>query len=59
MDFNIARDRVREMNKSGDGLAIYYLRNFDSGNDENNANFYGYIDEFDGIGIFINTLKSR
>ena len=35
MDFNIGRDKVKEMNKSGDGLGIYYLRNFDSGNPDN------------------------
>ena len=58
MDFNIGRDKVKEMNKSGDGMAMYYLRNFDSGNPDNNQNFFGYQDEFDGIGIFINTLQS-
>ena len=33
LDFNIGRDKVKELGKSGDGLAIYYLRNFDSGDD--------------------------
>lgn len=56
MDFNIGRDKVKEMNKSGEGMAIYYLRNFDSGNPDINQNFYGFQDDFDGIGIFINTL---
>ena len=25
MDFKIGRDKVKEMNKSGDGMAVYYL----------------------------------
>jgi len=40
-------------------MAIYYLRNFDSGNPDNNKNFFGYLDEFDGLGIFINSLMSN
>ena len=31
LDFNIGRDKVKETNQSGEGLGIYYLRNFDSG----------------------------
>ena len=36
LDFNIGREKVKELNKSGDGLGIYYLRNFDSGNPDMN-----------------------
>jgi len=36
MDFKIGRDKVIELHKSGDGLSIYYLRNFDSGNPDIN-----------------------
>ena len=56
MDFKIGRDKVKEMNKTGEGMAVYYLQNFDSGNEQNTQNMYGYIDEFDGIGVFINTV---
>ena len=59
MDFNIGRDKVKEMGKSGEGMAIYYLRNFDSGNPDINQNFYGFQDDFDGVGIFINTLQTQ
>ena len=58
MDFNIGRDKVKELNKSGEGLAIYYLRNFDSENPDINQNFFGYLDDFDGVGIFINTMQT-
>jgi len=44
------------LGKSGEGFSIYYLRNFDSGDPAINANFYGFVDNFDGIGIFVNTL---
>ena len=59
MDFTIGRDKVKEMNKNGDGLSVYYLRHFDSGNPNNSENFYGHVDDFDGIGIFINTLQTE
>lgn len=59
IDFNIGRDKVKDLGKSGDGLGIYYLRNFDQSNPEINTNFYGFIDDFDGIGVFINTLQTR
>lgn len=59
IDFNIGRDKVKDLGKSGDGFGIYYLRNFDQGNPEINTNFYGFIDDFDGIGVFINTLQTR
>lgn len=36
VDFNIGRDKVRELNKAGDGFAIYYLKNIDSGHPEIN-----------------------
>ena len=36
LDFNIGRAKTKETNKSGDGLAIYYLRNFDSRDPEIN-----------------------
>ena len=58
LDFNIGRDKVKEMNKSGEGFSIYYLRNFDAGNPDINENFYGFVDDFDGLGIFINTMAS-
>ena len=56
IDFNIGRDKAPEHGHSGEGLAIYYLRNFDGGDPDINQNFYGFVDEFDGIGIFINTM---
>jgi len=59
LDFNIGREKVKELNKSGDGLGIYYLRNFDSGSPEINSNFYGFIDDFDGVGFFINTMQTQ
>ena len=59
LDFNIGRDKVKEMNKSGEGFAIHYLRNMDSGNPDINSNFYGFQDDFDGIGIFINTIQTQ
>ena len=59
LDFNIGRDKVKDLGKSGDGMAIYYLRNFDNGNPDINQNFYGHVDDFDGIGVFINTLQTR
>ena len=36
-------------------MGIYYLKYIDD--DESSlSNFYGYRDDFDGYGIFINTL---
>ena len=59
LDFNIGRDKIKDLNQAGDGLAIHYLRNFDSSDPEINQNFYGFIDTFDGVGIFVNTVQSR
>ena len=36
LDFNIGRDKVKEMNKSGEGFAIYYVRDIDGSNNEQN-----------------------
>ena len=47
------------MNKSGEGFAIYYVRSIDSTNPDINENFYGFVDDFDGIGIFVNTLQTK
>ena len=58
LDFNIGRDKIKELNQAGEGMAIYYLRNFDSADPQINENFYGFIDNFDGIGIFVNTVQT-
>ena len=59
IDFNIGRDKVKELNNSGEGFAIYYVRDFDAGNPDITENFFGFIDDFDGIGIFVNSLQSK
>ena len=42
--------------RAGDGMAIYYLKYVDDEDGSSLKNFYGYKDEFDGYGVFINTL---
>ena len=36
IDFNIGRDKVKELNNSGEGFAIYYVKDFDAGNPGSN-----------------------
>jgi len=57
IDFKIGREKTKEFNRGGEGFAIYYLRNFDAGNPDILNNFYGFTDEYDGVGIFINTAN--
>ena len=55
IDFSIRRDKVNDQLRAGDGMGIYYLKYIDD-DDSSLNNFYGYRDDFDGYGIFINTL---
>lgn len=57
LDFNIGREKVKELDKAGDGLAIYYVSNIDSINLDISNNIFGFTDDFDGVGIFVNTMK--
>lgn len=59
LDFNIGREKVKELDKSGDGLAIYYVSNIDSSNPSITNNIFGFTDDFDGVGIFVNTMKTQ
>ena len=56
VDFSIRRDRMGDQLRAGDGMAIYYLKYVDDEDGSSLNNFYGYKDEFDGFGVFINTL---
>lgn len=56
VDFNIGRDKVKELGKSGDGFAIYYVSSIDSANPDIATNNFGFSNDFNGIGIFINTV---
>ena len=40
-------------------MAIYYLKYIDEDDLDSMNNFYGYKDDFDGYGVFINTLSSQ
>jgi hypothetical protein len=58
IDFKIARDKFKRKDwMNGDGLAIYYLRTVNQEPPES-PNYYGYYDDFDGIGVFVSPNKS-
>lgn len=59
IDFRIAREKFKRKDwTNGDGMGIYYLRTV---NPEApvTPNYYGYHDNFDGIGVFISPNKSQ
>jgi hypothetical protein len=59
VDFRMARDKFKRKDwLNGDGMAIYYLRSIVSDPPEQ-PNYYGYFDNFDGVGIFISPNKSQ
>ena len=55
IDLSVRRDQVADQLRAGDGMGIYYTRYIDD-DDRALNNFYGYKDDFDGYGLFINTL---
>ena len=61
VDVNLAigREKVTDQLRAGDGVGIYYLKYIDEDDLDSNQNFFGYKDDFDGYGIFINTLSSQ
>ena len=59
IDFSIGRAQNNDQLRAGDGFGIYYLRYIDEEDLESMNNFFGYKDEYDGYGIFINTLSSQ
>lgn len=59
VDFAIGRAQVPDQLRAGDGMGIYYLRYIDEEDLDSMNNFYGFKDDFDGYGIFINTLSSQ
>ena len=40
-------------------MAVYYLKYMDEDETDALDNFYGFKDDFDGYGVFINTLSSQ
>lgn len=59
IDFKIARDKFKRKDwMNGDGMAIYYLRTVET-EPPVTPNAYGYYDQFDGIGVFIDPHKSQ
>ena len=59
IDFSIGRMQSADQLRAGDGMGIYYLKYIDSEDPDSLSNFYGFKDDFDGYGIFINTLTSQ
>ena len=58
IDFKIGRNRFKRKDwMNGEGFAIYYLKNI--GEVTENPNYYGYNDNFDGVGVFISPNKSQ
>lgn len=58
IDFKMARDKFKRKDwLNGDGFAMYYLKSV--GEEPENPNYYGYVDNFDGLGIFISPNKSQ
>ena len=53
VDFKIGNKEFPH--RSGEGMAITYLRDVDQDNPDLMNNFYGFTNEFRGLGIFINT----
>ena len=59
IDFKIARDKFKRKDwMNGDGLAIYYLKTIPT-EPPKLPNYYGYYDDFDGVGVFITPKKSE
>ena len=59
IDFTIAREKTKRRDwVNGGGFAIYYLKkkNPDA---PVSPNYYGYYDDFDGLGVFITPTQSQ
>ena len=59
IDFSIGRMQTNDQLRAGDGMGIFYLKYIDEEDLDSLSNFYGFKDDFDGYGIFINTLTSQ
>jgi len=56
----IGRDKFKRKDWiNGGGMGIHYLKNVKDEELSTDHNLFGYENDFDGIGVFINPTKSK